>query len=782
MVKAIAFFLALLPALLFAQKEKGVNPITSKSGQKPLGITRAVVIGISDYQEAGIPDLRYADKDAEAFAQYLRSPGGGELDKDHLQVLVNEGATAGNVVASLYWLLEASKEGDQAIIYFSGHGDVERKFMGQPGFLLCWDAPPSAYMAGGVVELSMFRAIISTLSLVNEARVLVISDACHAGKLAGENIGGSQATTANLANQFAKEIKILSCQPNEFSLEGKQWGGGRGVFSYHLVDGLYGFADKNTDETVTLSEIDRYLEDKVTTEAAPQSQIPMVIGNKAVRMSSVNSKLLAQLQQYKAGKLAIFSPTEGKGLEDNVLAKVDSTIRQKYLAFKKALRDKQYFEPAGTCADDLYASLSLEPGLAPMHGFMKRNYAAALQDDAQQVINRILFRPNAETWIWISPGKVRQTYGSYPRMLERAASILGPEHYMHNILLARKAFFEGLVLNLQRLTFKDLKLGKIAVKKFKESLALEPNAPHTEFWLAMSYFFQMGEPDSAYYYVDRAIEGSPKWVIPRAGKLRFLSEERKIDQARIVMNEMLAIDSTNAYAANQIGYFYLYQGNFQEAVNILEWYGQNDSLGIFAIGPLCAVLGIMGKKAEAVEICNKYISRDSSLAFPYYFLGSMYFFVGEYDNAARFLKKTIEMDPSMVWCRGVLGDALIVQGRFAEAEIVLTENIANDSTYMPLVNALGGVYQATKRLDLAEAQFKRAIQLDGAFMAPYYNLAAVYSQLQRFQSALNYLDLAIQKGMRDYNYINQDGDLKPLRELPEFKILMQKYFPGKTKE
>ncbi|MBK7305024.1 MAG: hypothetical protein IPI90_17740 [Saprospiraceae bacterium] len=46
--------------------------------------------------------------------------------------------------------------------------------------------------------------------------------------------------------------KILSCQPNEFSLEGEQWGGGRGVFSYHLVDGLFGLADRNNDGLITL--------------------------------------------------------------------------------------------------------------------------------------------------------------------------------------------------------------------------------------------------------------------------------------------------------------------------------------------------------------------------------------------------------------------------------------------------------------------------------------------------------------------------------------------------
>ena len=36
--------------------------------------TFAVVIGISDYQDPKIPDLRYAHRDAEAFALFLTSP------------------------------------------------------------------------------------------------------------------------------------------------------------------------------------------------------------------------------------------------------------------------------------------------------------------------------------------------------------------------------------------------------------------------------------------------------------------------------------------------------------------------------------------------------------------------------------------------------------------------------------------------------------------------------------------------------------------------------------
>jgi uncharacterized caspase-like protein len=273
MKKIILFILLLAIGFDSFAQIKGATPITNLSGQSSGDrITYAVVIGISDYQDKDIPDLRFADKDAEAFANFLRSPAGGALDADHLKVLLNEKATVAQFAIALDWLMEVVKENDQVIIYFSGHGDVEKKTITQPGYLLCWDAPSRVYLAGGALALPMFQDIITTLSAQNKAKVVVITDACRSGKLAGSSVGGSQITGANLAKQYSNEIKILSCQSNEYSIEGEQWGGGRGAFSYYLIDALYGMADQNNDLIVNLQEVGRFLEDHVRIYLLPLNQ------------------------------------------------------------------------------------------------------------------------------------------------------------------------------------------------------------------------------------------------------------------------------------------------------------------------------------------------------------------------------------------------------------------------------------------------------------------------------------------------------------------------------
>ena len=101
--------------LLYQPTTNNVQPIPT------LLLSASPIIRIPAY-----PDLRFADKDAEAFANYLRSDAGGKLDGDHLKVLINSNATMAQFNA-LDWLWEVCKEGRSGNYLFSGHGDVEKR-------------------------------------------------------------------------------------------------------------------------------------------------------------------------------------------------------------------------------------------------------------------------------------------------------------------------------------------------------------------------------------------------------------------------------------------------------------------------------------------------------------------------------------------------------------------------------------------------------------------------------------------------------------------------------
>ena len=225
------------------------------------GNTYAVVIGISNYENENI-NLNYANRDAQEFAGYLQSKAGGSVPPDNIKLLIDTTATTSAIYNALTWLRDRceldkrdnSDKTNLVYFYFSGHGDVETETKANLGFLLSFNTPPNNYL-NNAVRIEDLNNYAHTISVDLDANVIIITDACHSGKLAGSDNRGSFLVGKELSTAREKEIRIVSCNPDQLSNEDIRWGGGRGVFSFYLINGLKGLADKNGDRVVTLSEI-----------------------------------------------------------------------------------------------------------------------------------------------------------------------------------------------------------------------------------------------------------------------------------------------------------------------------------------------------------------------------------------------------------------------------------------------------------------------------------------------------------------------------------------------
>jgi tetratricopeptide (TPR) repeat protein len=799
---------------LFAQ-QRGANPITNHqftpSGSPITGTTRAVVVGISDYQDDGIPDLRYAHKDAAAFATFLKSPAGGNLDDDHLKVLLNRDATNAQLAAALDWLMEETKVGEQVVIYFSGHGDVETKTRTNLGFLLTWDSPPRSYMAGAF-PVFYLQEVVATLSTVNKARVILVTDACRSGKLAGENIAGAQLTGANLARQFANEIKILSCQPNEYSIEGEQWGGGRGAFSYHLIDGLYGLADNDSDKMVSLLEITRYLEDHVTSEVAPMSQLPMTVGNRTEALFPVDEDLLAKLKEGKSRQLDMLTAVAMKGSEEEVLAKAPAPVRQRYGAFQKAVENKQFLVPKGTCANDQYEQLMAEPSLSALHSSLRRNFAAALQDDAQQALNAWL---KADVEEIVQSGKRKsEKYSRYPAQLERAAELLGKEHALYPTLVARKLLFEGYLTFLQNPNNPDGKRGEEAMKKFRQSLVHQPESAHTWLFMSLVWANTLRQPDSAYACAMKAAGIAPTWVLPYTNLAFVLSDKfQQYDKAKTLLDKAMKIDPNSALVWNYLGTWHTNRKQFDQAIKCYRKAIELDASLTHAYNNLCLTYHNTGRFKEAEAMCQEAIRFDSTYALAFNNLGRIYLATGKTTEAEQAFRQTIRLDPNYTFAYNNLGILHYQNGRMKEAENLFLDALRLDSTFALAYSNLGNVYRRSQRLSDAEKMyrtairhdsagagawnnlglalylqqrldesveaFKKATELDPADAIAPYSIACLYSLLKNSEQSLAWLEVSLKKGFRDFDTLKSDGDLEFVRSAAGFGGLMKLYFPEK---
>ncbi|MBK6859372.1 MAG: tetratricopeptide repeat protein [Saprospiraceae bacterium] len=800
LILAFTFFIEAINA-----QQKGASPKPVLSGQQSVvSNTYAVVVGISDYQDPGIPDLRFADKDAEAFANYLRSDAGGKLDNDHLKVLINQQATMAQFGIALDWLMESAKEGDQVIIYFSGHGDVEKKTLTQPGFLLCWDAPARVYISGGAFALPMLQEVVSTISIQNKAKVIVITDACRSGKLAGSTVNGSQATASNLAKQFANEIKILSCQPNEYSIEGEQWGGGRGAFSFNLVNALYGFADQNNDLSITLQEAGRYLEDNVTAEVAPVSQVPMIVGNRSEKIARVDVKFLASIKSGKTNHKDILSAIDAKGFEDEILVNLDIAIKRTYSLFRQALKDKIFLEPINSCADFYYQQLINEPKLERLHSTMRRNYAAALQDDAQQVLNTML--KTGLTLNVLAGIKAKDIYSEYPQRLERAAELLGEGHYMYKALKARKSFFEGMIQTLR----------KNRQKYFYEALNWQSDFPHAQIELIST--FKSENKDSAEYYAKKAMEIAPQWVVPYTRLSNYYeSRFRDFKKAEELLNRAGEIDSNSVLVWYEKANFYNNQENLEEAI---YWYKKALAKVGDEICFSCALVNLgdtyieAGRYKEAEEILLAAIKRDSTFGGMYNRLGKVYWLTNRFQESEETFKKEIrlsksERDRSMAynelgnlkWQMGRMPEAesfylkclqadssningywnLAIlyeqKGEYAKAELFCRDLIKLDSMVFEGFGFLGLLCVKTNRPIEAEFYGRKAVKLKPT-IENYCLLVSILTMINKIDDAFEALEQLLEID-KNYEWFQKDPDIAPLRTLPKWNDLMSKYFPDK---
>ena len=246
-----------MPAATIAKKDRAAG-----SGPQKW----AVVVGVSDYAQAGIPSLKYADKDAEAFANFLRRPEGGGYDSDHMRVLLNKDATLANIRDALINFLNQAIDMDLVVIYFAGHGAPEPA-RPQNMYLLTYDSDPTAL---GTTAFPMWDIQTVLARYINAKRVVVFTDACHSGNISVNfATRGLGTTEENLVNQYLTDLSkskagvvvFTASAAGEVSQEYPEFG--HGVFTYYLLEGLEGKADYNNDNTVTINELMQYVEEQV---------------------------------------------------------------------------------------------------------------------------------------------------------------------------------------------------------------------------------------------------------------------------------------------------------------------------------------------------------------------------------------------------------------------------------------------------------------------------------------------------------------------------------------
>jgi tetratricopeptide (TPR) repeat protein len=216
----------------------------------------AVVVGVSTYKDPKM-NLKYADKDAIDFYNFLKSPQGGSLSDDHIVLLTNEKATRGNIIKALNEKFYRAFEDDMVILFFASHGQPDP--VGNEVYFLSHDAESDNLGGTAVSQIDIEKVFQRTRA----KKKLWIADACHSGG-AGLQVRADHSALTNkllseIANSNSGMAMLTASSSSEYSYEDQKWGGGHGVFTHFLLKGLKGEADKDNNGLVELRELYEYV-------------------------------------------------------------------------------------------------------------------------------------------------------------------------------------------------------------------------------------------------------------------------------------------------------------------------------------------------------------------------------------------------------------------------------------------------------------------------------------------------------------------------------------------
>ena len=491
------FLLICISSYLSAQTPLNFRDTTINGPQ-----TFAIIVGVSKYKY--IRPLRYADKDAELFRDFLKSPGGGSMKDQNIFFLLNETANNANFWSKGFQWLRAKdmRKGDRLFIYLAGHGDAidEDQF-----FFLSVDCNPGGdknnYLVGGAIQLFNLKKKIAT-ETAKGVEVFFIMDACRSSELPGGQPGLNFLNTA-ITEKKAGEIIMLATAAGQQSLEDASIGSGHGLFTYYLVDGLAGMADSSgiPDNKVSFREIENYINKKVPALALQQfnrKQEPYFCcdENRNEIVSYVDTAWLNQwLKKKKSENRGPGNAIYGEPLNTSVHIAADTSLAQLYDLFNKAINLKKLTGP--TSGEYYFEAMNKKIPASPYTLDARSTLEVEFITAAQHKVNKYI-----DCGEFSSKEKIENAATGI--LLEKAIRLLKKDDPdFANSLLGRMYFLKASG------DFEKSKLSEAFQYAFA-AYSLDPNTAYINNRLATLHR-ENNNSDSAIYYARKAIANAPKW-------------------------------------------------------------------------------------------------------------------------------------------------------------------------------------------------------------------------------------------------------------------------------
>lgn len=778
------------------------------------GNTYAIIVGISNYKE--VPHLQYAHKDAQAFESYLLSDAGGKVPKENIETFLNENAIRYNVADAINIVIHKAKPGDRVYFFFAGHGDMEDLTQIENGLLLLYNSPNGNYfgMNDDVLQILQLKNYLGGLAQKGIEMIFIV-DACHSGNLKG-GIKGSEQTASALAASWGNEYKLLSCQPNQSSLESAEWGGGRGLFSLELEEGMKGLSDKNNDGKVSFMELQRYITDNVATYSEDK-QIPLVSGDLSKLFVTVNPATLAALKKQKEQNYPILAKANIKGNEEKYIDSLDPAGKKIYSSFKKNLDDKKLIWPKDTNALRDYRAFVNKYYDNLLIPNMRRSLAASLNERFNLIVAPLL---RGET---SSSSRDECKYAAAE--LDSCLHLLGEQHYMYTNLKARKLYMDAMALtwamtkNEYNISIKPV-IEK-AIQLLEQSEKLEPNAAYTLQQLGILYC-DVFEYEKAYPEFQKYLDLRPNDFYSKYSLAAIFASLNMYDKAGNLYLQLIKEFPTDVDLYASLANVYMDDNKEEEALKCAKKIIvslHDKSTGYFVMGVCYSHKNIVDSAVRYYKLSAK---EPQNYLACYNNIGHIYFLNNQVDSAKKYFTLVLKKDstfPNTNFNMGIIddirGDTYTAISKFIRAinnfnmfddcfntnmQLYFKKNynITNVTLYEDFkkkafnFNSQYLCYLGILYCYLRDENLKGQTDKIGFIFSQMFNYKqhdpltwyhyACYKALNHDKNAaLESIEKALKLGFGNYFMLSSDSDLDLIRNTPEFKKFLQKYFPAESK-
>ncbi len=779
MRKALSIFAAICIFCLLGEKLIAQAPPKPRDSTITGPQTFAMVMGISAYKY--VRPLEYADKDAEMFKDFLKSPSGGKLSDDNIYILLNDQATLANFYTKGFAWLKAKKlqKGDRLFIYLAGHGDAidEDQF-----FYLAYDCDPAGdknnYLVGGAVQLFNLKKKIAAETAIG-VEVYFIMDACRSNELPG-GVDGQNFLNQAISEKRAGEIIMLATGAGEKSLEDASIGNGHGLFTYYLVNGLVGEADSivKADGKVTLEEIQKYVDKNVPAEAQQrfkQKQDPFFCCNEnsSKVVSIVDTAYLRKWEQMKKLQAATNSHAMVLPKTRGISGASDTSLVETYNNFNRAVKESrltgnqsaeffyQWMErnfPGNSYTLDAQSTLAVEFinfAQSKINLYLECKDAASVQKLRAQIDDDEK-TDEVNTGFDRMEKVARQEYYEVGDMLEKAIRIISPDDSdFANSLKGRMYFFKA--RGYYSGGIKQLNIQE-AFNYAYAAYARDKNAAYILNTLSNLHMDNY-RYDSAIFYAYRAIAVAPKWRYPYVTLAFCYKTLSKPDSAIKYYTRSILLDSMNADAWVDLGHYYFSLGKGDSAI-----YNYNRALSlepnnVFASNNIGWLYYQQKDFLRARDFFKRSIQADYKFINAYNGMAKTFFETGEYDSARIYYSKAFEnyQDKSIV--NIYIGNFFRELKSYDSAKVYYRYAAQLDSTYEEAFNNLGQTSEMLKQRDSAIYYFHKALIANPASAYSLVNLGLVYKELKISDSTFLYFHKATDLEPNNPSILNSLGVL-----------------------